>query len=188
MRQVSIAGSTAHLLGLRFHPRIRALLVIDFGGAKVFDVDPVTGASTVFMTTASAAPEWPASMGDQNLIRPFKILTAFWQVMQRGATQHQADIIVIDVGPNLGAINRSALIASNHVVIPLGPDLFSLQGLRNLGPTLLSWRALWRKRLENWRNPSFPLPQGEMKPLGYLAQQFEIQPCFLTMLGPDRNR
>ena len=92
-----------------------------------------------------------------------------------GAAQHQADLIVIDVGPNLGAINRSALIASNHVVIPLGPDLFSLQGLRNLGPTLRSWRALWRKRVENWTNPAFPLPQGEMKPLGYLAQQHSVR-------------
>jgi len=121
------------------------------------------------------SPEWPASMGDQNLIRPFRVLTAFWQVMQRGAAQHQADLIVIDVGPNLGAINRSALIASNHVVIPLGPDLFSLQGLRNLGPTLRSWRTLWRKRLENWTNPTFALPLGEMKPLGYLAQQHSVR-------------
>jgi cellulose biosynthesis protein BcsQ len=121
------------------------------------------------------SPEWPASMGDQNLDRPFRVLTAFWQVMQRGAVEHQADLIVIDVGPNLGAINRSALIASNHVVIPLGPDLFSLQGLRNLGPTLRSWRTLWRKRLENWANPAFALPQGEMRPLGYLAQQHSVR-------------
>jgi chromosome partitioning protein len=121
------------------------------------------------------SPEWPASMGDKNLVRPFRVLTAFWQVMQQGAKQHQADLIVIDVGPNLGAINRSALIASNHVVIPLGPDLFSLQGLRNLGPTLRSWRSLWRKRLDNWSNPSFALPGGEMNPVGYLAQQHSVR-------------
>ena len=35
--------------------------------------------------------------------------------------------------PNLGAINRSALIATDYVAIPLGADLFSLQGLKNLG-------------------------------------------------------
>jgi sugar lactone lactonase YvrE len=49
-RQVSIAGTTAHLLGLRFHPSTGALLVIDFGGAKVVHVNTHTGASTVFMT------------------------------------------------------------------------------------------------------------------------------------------
>jgi sugar lactone lactonase YvrE len=49
-RQVSIAGTTANLLGLRFHPTTGALLVIDFGGAKVVDVvDTRTGASTAFM-------------------------------------------------------------------------------------------------------------------------------------------
>ncbi len=52
VRQVSVAGSTPSLLGLAFHPTTGKLLVIDFGGAKVLDVDPVTGASTVFMTPA----------------------------------------------------------------------------------------------------------------------------------------
>ena len=50
LRQLSIAGSSPHLLGLRFHPQTGALLVIDFGGGKVLDVDPRTGAAVVFMT------------------------------------------------------------------------------------------------------------------------------------------
>ena len=49
LRQVSIAGSSSHLLGLRFHPD-GALLVIDFGGQQVLRVNPDTGSSTVFMT------------------------------------------------------------------------------------------------------------------------------------------
>ncbi len=118
---------------------------------------------------------WPASMADANLYRPLRILTAFWQVAQMGAKQVGADIILVDVGPNLGAINRSALIASDYVAIPLGADLFSLQGLKNLGPTLRSWRVLWKKRLENWSTPDFPLPQGRMKPLGYIVQQHSVQ-------------
>ena len=56
LRQVSIAGSSAHLLGLRFHPMSGALLVIDFGGAQVLDVDPETGSASVFMTLPSTLP------------------------------------------------------------------------------------------------------------------------------------
>jgi len=56
VRQVSIAGSSPHLLGLRFHPTTHALLVIDFGNAQVLDVDPETGAATVFMTLPSPLP------------------------------------------------------------------------------------------------------------------------------------
>src|SRR5215813_12840264 len=33
IRQMSIAGSTSHLLGLDFHPSTHTLLVIDFGAA-----------------------------------------------------------------------------------------------------------------------------------------------------------
>jgi cellulose biosynthesis protein BcsQ len=118
---------------------------------------------------------WPESMGDNNLYRPFRILTAFWQVAQKAAQSVEADLILADVGPNLGAINRSALIATDFVVIPLGADLFSLQGLQNLGPTLRSWRNLWRKRLDNWSHPEFGLPKGEMRPLGYIIQQHSIR-------------
>ena len=116
---------------------------------------------------------WIEAMGStqNNLFRPFRVLTAFWQVAQMAAQDHDADLILADVGPNLGAINRSALIASDHVVIPLAADLFSLQGLRNLGPTLGAWRSDWRKRVANWDRPDFDLPAGAMKPEGYILMQ-----------------
>ncbi len=126
--------------------------------------------------------EWPNGMGDNNLYRPMRILSSFWQVMQSAARKIQADIILVDIGPNLGAINRSVLVATDHVAIPLGADLFSLQGLKNLGPTLRSWKNLWQKRLENWNTnpekndfPDFKLPQGKMQPIGYLCQQYGMR-------------
>jgi len=119
--------------------------------------------------------EWPDALGSSNLYRPFRILTSFWTVMQWGAQDMNANVILADVGPNLGAINRSALIATDRVVVPLGADLFSLQGLRNLGPTLESWRGDWGRRKENWPSPSFPLPDGKMAPLGYIVQQHSVR-------------
>jgi len=119
--------------------------------------------------------EWPQGLGDANLFRPFRVLTAFWQVAQLSAQQHGADLILMDVGPNLGAINRSALIASDFVIVPLGADLCSLQGLRNLGPTLKRWRSEWGKRLENWQSPAFELPRGQMQPIGYVVQQHSVR-------------
>ena len=126
--------------------------------------------------------EWPDSMGDNNLYRPMRILSSFWQVMQKAAEKVQADIVLVDIGPNLGAINRSVLIATDYVAIPLGADLFSLQGLKNLGPTLQSWKNLWKKRLDNWDGntensafPDFKLPEGKMQPVGYLCQQHSVR-------------
>ena len=115
--------------------------------------------------------EWPSSLGSSSLFRSFRVLTAFWQIAQLAATQTNADIILADVGPNLGAINRSALIGTDYVVTPLAADIFSLQGLRNLGPTLRGWRADWQKRVANWEQPAFQLPSGSMDPIGYIMMQ-----------------
>lgn len=111
--------------------------------------------------------EWPLALGSGEMYRPFRILTAFWQVAQMAAKEREANIILADVGPHLGAINRSALIASDYIIIPLGADLFSLQGLRNLGPTLQNWRKDWKQRTDHWKKPEFSLPTGRMLPLGY---------------------
>jgi chromosome partitioning protein len=118
---------------------------------------------------------WTAVNADKNKTRPFRILTAFWRSAQEAAVRFGAELIVIDVGPNLGAINRAALLSSNHVVVPLGADLFSLQGLRNLGPTLREWRQGWIRRRDGWEYPEFELPEGDMKPLGYVAMRHGVR-------------
>lgn len=114
--------------------------------------------------------QWPSAFG-ANPLRPFRLLTAFWHTAQAAAQQNSADIILADVGPNLGAINRSAMIGTDYVVVPLAADLFSLQGLRNLGPTLQQWRREWRQRVDNWTQPTLALPKGRMAPLGYVLMQ-----------------
>lgn len=113
---------------------------------------------------------WPKCLEQKNE-REFRVMSAFWRVMQRGAHDHSADVIVVDLGPNLGAINRAALIASDFIVIPLGPDVFSLQALRNLGPRLSEWRVEWNERLQKRPNSFGDLPAGIMRPLGYVVMQ-----------------
>ncbi|QJD30102.1 ParA family protein [Methylococcus geothermalis] len=113
--------------------------------------------------------EWPRCLEGRE--RAFRVTTAFWRVIHEAATRHQADVVLIDVGPNLGAINRAALVASSHVVVPVAPDLFSLQGLKNLGPTLRQWRATWEQALPKAASALGPLPQGEMTPIGYVLMQ-----------------
>lgn len=99
----------------------------------------------------------------------FRTMTAFHRLMQELA-RDRAELILVDVGPNLGAINRSALIASDHVCLPLAPDLFSLQGLKNLGPTLRQWRSTWNGLVEK-APADLSLPAGGMVPVGYIVMQ-----------------
>ncbi len=112
---------------------------------------------------------WPRCQdGDE---AAFRVMSALYRIVKQAAEAKEADIALIDVGPNLGAINRAAIIAANFVVIPLAPDLYSLQGLKNLGPTLRRWRDQWQERSRKNPDPGLPLPGGEMQPVGYIILQ-----------------
>ncbi len=110
---------------------------------------------------------WPRALtGD---LAASRTLSTFHRLADAAAQRLTADVVMLDVGPNLGAINRAALLAADLVVTPVAPDAFSIQGLRNLGPTLLSWRSAWKDRL--MRHPAHELPRGDMRPLGYIVMQ-----------------
>jgi cellulose biosynthesis protein BcsQ len=117
--------------------------------------------------------QWPKCM--DGVPRAFRVISAFWRILQRAAGVHRADVILVDLGPNLGAINRAALVASDFVVIPLGPDLFSIQGLKNLGPALRRWREQWKERLAKNPIANLDLPPGRIQPLGYMVLRHSIR-------------
>ena len=105
---------------------------------------------------------WPRCLiGDKSA---FRVMTAFHRIIRDASEKVNADIVLMDVGPNLGAINRAALIASDHIVMPLAPGLFSLQGLKNLGPMVYLWRDSWQKMLDarNLLTWTFPCREAAM--------------------------
>lgn len=117
--------------------------------------------------------QWPDCLDGKE--RSFRVISAFGRTIRNALQLHGANLVLMDLGPNLGAINRAALIASNFVVVPLSPDLFSLQGLRNLGPTLRKWRIEWQQRLEKNPVSNLPLPAGSMQPAGYIVLQHSVR-------------
>lgn len=116
--------------------------------------------------------QWPKCLDrDAGQERALRVISAFWRLVQLAAQRCNAMLALVDLGPNLGAINRAALIAADYIVTPLTADLFSLQGLSNAGPKLREWRMGWRERLTKWGGTSISLPPGEMKPVGYVIMQ-----------------
>jgi chromosome partitioning protein len=123
---------------------------------------------------------WPkCSDGDE---AAFRVTTAFHRMMKQAADAVHARLVLVDIGPNLGAINRAAMISARYVVTPLAPDLFSMQGLRNLGPTLRRWRAEWGRRRDEWSRlgderqaADLSLPDGQMEPMGYVVMQHAVR-------------
>ena len=105
----------------------------------------------------------------------FLVTSAFHRLLGSAAECRNATLVLMDMGPNLGALNRAALIAADFVVVPLAPDLFSLQGFRNLGPTLREWRKQWGERRTRNPNPSLSMPEGRMCPAGYVIHQHAVR-------------
>jgi chromosome partitioning protein len=107
--------------------------------------------------------------------RAFRVISAFWRVLSQAASIDGADVVLVDLGPDLGAINRAALIASDYIVVPLSLDLFSLQGLKNLGPAVRRWREEWGERIPKNPASDLDLPKGKMQPVGYVILQHGVR-------------
>jgi chromosome partitioning protein len=149
----------------------------DIGDPQIEEVAPGLGLIVGDLSLSAAEDElselWPKCLDRQE--RAFRVLSALWRILVQAATARESDVVLIDVGPNLGALNRAAMVSSNHVIIPLAPDLYSLQGLRNLGPTLRSWRKEWIERRGRNPVPDLKIPTGEMMPRGYVVLQHAVR-------------
>jgi len=117
--------------------------------------------------------QWPLCLDGKT--RAFRVITSLWRLLAKAAKQRKADVVLIDVAPSLGAINRAALIAASDVVIPLVPDLYSIQGLKTLGPALQDWRQEWGERLKRNPVPTLSMPEGKMTPVGYVVLQHAVR-------------
>ena len=111
-------------------------------------------------------------------LRGFRVSTALSRLVQRAGAEVNADFAFLDLGPNVGALNRTALLASEGFVVPLAPDLFSLTALPSVGKSTSLWMSDWlvARGSANRRslNLGFDLPIGRPSPLGYVSQQFAV--------------
>jgi cellulose biosynthesis protein BcsQ len=95
----------------------------------------IPGDLSLSATEDALSGEWTKCLSDSELDREraFLVTTALARAVQDAGADIDADLALIDIGPNLGALNRSSLLAADYVVIPVAPDIFSLKGLTNVG-------------------------------------------------------
>lgn len=128
---------------------------------------------------------WPRVMAQDNQ-RALDVVLALSALAHRAAAAVAADVVLLDVGPSLGALNHAALIACDVVIVPLMPDAFSLQALRNIGPLLREWRTDWQTVGERFlRQHDYAAYAGHrFMPLGYVVQQHTID-ADRSMVGKE---
>ncbi|MHC5734517.1 ParA family protein [Nostoc sp.] len=119
--------------------------------------------------------QWTNCLGGSGQERALQVTSAFWRILQKAAVNHKANVILMDLSPTLGAINRAALIAADYLVIPLALDYSSLVGLRSLGDILQSWKNDWMYILSKNHTTSLSLPSGDIQPIGYVVWQMPMR-------------
>lgn len=108
----------------------------------------------------------------------FQRTTALWRIINSAAAAVNADVVLIDVGPSVGALNRVVILSSDGFVVPLSPDLFSLTALPSVGRAVSTWIGEWRAAVDQAQRTGVDsqipggLPVGRPSPLGYISQQF----------------
>ena len=136
-----------------------------------FGVDLIAGDPRLALKEDLLAQDWrDAKAGGTRGLRTTFI---FAELITR-ASEHY-DFIFFDMGPSLGAINRSILLSADYFIVPMSIDIFSMWAVKNIGQAL----SVWRKDLEHGiRMAEDPSELGEWSKgskrlsfLGYVTQQ-----------------
>jgi cellulose biosynthesis protein BcsQ len=148
---------------------VRAVTTIDVGD-RVFLLpgDVILGTFEDRLSTA-----WKDSFSrDATAI---DLMSALHRCISLTAEKVSADIVLVDVGPSVGSLNRSIILGCDYFAVPVGCDLFSLRALRTLGRTMTSWITDWRtvQGLAGGLN-DVTLLHGRPQFLGYLTQHFNV--------------
>lgn len=115
------------------------------------------------------AAEWSSSSRSER--GGLEVTTSLWRILAQAAAKSGADVVLMDLGPNLSAINRAALLAANYLVVPLKVGLFSShQAMYTLGKKVREWKTQRAQKSEQ-KSASEALPVGNIQTIGYVIQE-----------------
>lgn len=109
------------------------------------------------------------------MVRGYDITTALAQMVNKAASDLEADVVIYDVGPNVGALNRVVLLDCDFFITPVAADLFSLRALSTVGRSMAKWISDW----DAVRKMAAPADRARLfkgKPayLGYITSAFKV--------------
>lgn len=142
-----------------------------------FGVDLIVGDPKLSIREDLLATDWAATRNGEP--RGFQTTFAIRHLLSR---LEQYDFVFIDMGPSLGALNRSVLLGADSFIMPLSVDIFSLMAIDNILKSFGSWRAALadaiRKHIET-EGENFQI-QGnsvdwQLRFVGYVMQQYKAK-------------
>ncbi|WP_288779790.1 AAA family ATPase [uncultured Alistipes sp.] len=143
-----------------------------------FNIDCIIGDTRFAVLEDFLSSEWISSKSGEE--RALDTTFAFKNLIQSLAQSY--DYIFFDIGPSLGAINRSVLIACDYFIIPMSSDIFSIKAIENIAESLHEWKEDFNRSLSEYQRKekatytlnNTPIVFG-LQFLGYVNQQYTIK-------------
>lgn len=98
-------------------------------------------------------------------------------LLDKTAESINADYVLVDMSPSLGALNQNLFTTSDAFIIPMAPDFFSAMALRSLSRVLPKWTS-WSARAseqEALKESAYPWPNKVPKYIGSIVQNYRIR-------------
>lgn len=131
-------------------PNISSTIQPITGDSNRFGFDLIPGHPRVSIIEDRLSQAWRDTQGgDVGGLRKTNWVTTLGRQISE-----QYDLVILDLGPSLGSLNRTALLGSNFFVTPMGADVFSILGLRNISSWLHEWTSAYLRGLETCERTS----------------------------------
>ena len=139
-----------------------------------FGVDVLPGDPRLALTEDLLARDWSSATGGDP--RGIRTTLLFAELLEKC---EQYDLVIFDVGPALGSINRAVLLATDYFVSPMSIDIFSVKAIENIAVWLARWSKQWETGLDLAHDQNAEdiedleiKTQRDLKFIGYVSQQY----------------
>lgn len=137
----------------------------------LFGVDVIIGDTRLALAEDFLSKDWAEAMSGNYR----GLLTTFIFRGLLNELKDRYDYVFFDMGPSLGAINRTILLACDYFIMPMSSDIFCLRAIDNIALSLKNWTKGLAGGLgtyeENEKGP-YDEDYRTIRFLGYITQQY----------------
>lgn len=135
-----------------------------------FGVDVIAGDPRLALTEDLLATDWVQAVGGNT--RGLRTSFVFSNLVEKC---EEYDLVLFDMGPSLGAINRAVLLSTDYFVLPMSIDIFSLRAMENISTSVKKWKHQLESGLaQNHEHDELEVsdPRWRLDFAGYVSQQY----------------
>src|SRR3989338_1580063 len=111
-------------------------------------------------------------------LRGYSDTSAIDRYLNDVGASEKIDVFIIDTSPSLGVLNRIIFLGAEYFVVPITPDSYSLQGVKNLGTIFESWKKNWKNTAQAaavaGKTPANQVLRGDALFIGYIINSFNV--------------